>query len=73
MSKKTNEPMTEQERMLAAKLMVKQGYKVKPEDVYKVPNKYGFDVYVAVVGDAMVVYTPMWDYHNEGGFQFISF
>ena len=74
MSKKPNESMTEQERTLVSKLMNKQGHKkVKPEDVYKVPNKYGFDVYVAVVGDAMVVYTPQWDYHNDGGFNFVCF
>ena len=75
-TKKTNGSTicTDSERKLVASAMVKAGYNnITPEMVHKVPNKWGFDVYVAVVGDAMVVYTPKWDYHNDGGFNFVCF
>ena len=75
-TKKTNGNTicNDSERKLVASAMVKAGYNnVKPEMVHKIPNQWGFDVYVAVVGDAMVVYTPHWDYHNNGGFNFVCF
>lgn len=65
---------TRKELELAAKAMNNAGYKnVKPEMIQKVKNQWNFDVYVAVVGDAMLVYTPKWNYHNNGGVQFICF
>ncbi len=71
-SKKTDGTITMSERRMVANAMVKAGYKsVKPEMVYKVPNQYDFDVYVAVVGDAMVVYTPQWT--NNDGMKFVCF
>ena len=49
------------EKEEAAKAMVEAGYKpVTVERVQKVQNEWNFEVYVAVVGDAMVVYTPAW-------------
>lgn len=66
--------ITKKERELIAKAMNNAGYKnVKAEMVEKINNQRNFDVYVAVVGDAMVLYTPKWNYHNDGGFQFICF
>ena len=66
--------ITREERETIAKKMNNAGYKnVKAEMVEKVKNQWNFDIYVAVVGDAMVLYTPQWDYHNDGGFQFICF
>lgn len=41
--------------------------------VEKVKNKYGFDVYVAVVGDAMVVCHTMCSSRTTDGVQFICF
>lgn len=39
--------------------MVNAGYScVTTKDVQKVTNEFGIDVYVAVVGDAMAIYTP---------------
>lgn len=65
---------TRKELELAAKAMNTAGYKnVTADMVNKVKNKYGFDVYVAVTGDAMVVYTPHWNYHNDGGVQLVCF
>lgn len=75
-TKKTNGSTicSNSERQLVASAMVKAGYSnVKPEMVQKIANQWGFDVYVAVCGDAMVVYTPQWDYHNDGGFNFVCF
>lgn len=72
--KKTEATMSDSERRIIAKAMANAGYeKVTPEMVQKIANKYGYDVYVAVVGDAMVVYTPQWDYHHDGGFNFVCF
>ena len=66
--------ITREERETIAKKMNNAGYKnVKAEMVEKVKNQWNFDIYVAVVGDAMVLYTPQWDYHNDGGVQFICF
>ena len=66
--------ITKKERELIAKAKNNAGYKnVKAEMVEKINNQWNFDVYVAVVGDAMVLYTPKWNYHNDGGFQFICF
>ena len=71
--KETNEAMmTMSERRMVANAMVKAGHNnVKPEMICKVPNQYNFDVYVAVVGDAMVVYTPQWSHHD--GMNFVCF
>lgn len=44
-----------------ANVLIAAGHKnVTPEMVHKVPNKWDSDVYVAVIGDAMLVYTPQW-------------
>ena len=55
-SKKTDGTMTMSERRLVANAMVKAGHKnVKPEMVCKVPNKYGFDVYVGKSGIKIMI------------------
>lgn len=44
---------------LAAKAMNNAGYtSIKPNMVEKSENNYGVAVYIAVVGDAMAIYTP---------------
>lgn len=46
---------------LAAKAMNNAGYQsITPDMVEKSENKYGALVYIAVVGDAMAVYTPQY-------------
>ena len=63
---------TSKELELAAKAMKNAGYKnVTLEMVEKVKNQWNIAVFVAVLGDAMVVYTPM--SRNNGGVQFICF
>lgn len=56
-TKKTN--ITDSERQAAVAAFIKAGYSnVKPEMVQKVENKWGSDIYIAVLGDAMVVFAP---------------
>ncbi len=55
--------MTNMEQMKeleqAAKAMNDAGYKnITVDMIEKSENQYGIDVYIAVVGDAMAVYTP---------------
>ncbi len=62
------------EKEFVAKAMNNAGYKgVTADMIVKVKNKYCEIVYVAVVGDAMIVYTPKYNYHNDGGFNFVRF
>lgn len=48
-----------QEKEDAAKAMNDAGYpSVTPDMIERSENKYGITVYIAVVGDAMAIYTP---------------
>lgn len=56
---------------LAARAINKAGYKgITSDMIEKSENKCGIIVYIAVIGDAMIVYTPQYK-GNE--VQFISF
>lgn len=60
-----------QELENAAKAMNDAGYKsITADMVEKSHNKFGAIVYIAVVGDAMAVYTPE---YNRKPVKFISF
>lgn len=75
--KKTNRPVNEaitaSEKIMVASAMNMAGYRnVKPEDVQKVNNNF-CDVFIAVIGDAMVVYTPAFVNHSNNGVKFVCF
>ena len=57
--KMTKKKMTEFD--LAAKAMNEAGYKnITADIIEKSENQYGATVYIAVVGDAMAIYTPQY-------------
>lgn len=55
-------PVTNTECVSAAEAMNAAGYdQVTPDMVRQVFNQWNVKVFVAVLGDSMVVYTPEWD------------
>lgn len=67
--KRAKKKMTE--FALVAKAMNRAGYKgITSDMVEKSENDCGTTLYIAVIGDAMVIYTPQ---YKGSEFQFISF
>ncbi len=58
----------------ATEMMQRAGYKYVTIDmIAKIPNDWDVDVYVAIIGDAMVVYTPQWKNNHDHGVQLVKF
>lgn len=58
----------------ALKTMREAGFKYVTLDmIEKIPNKWDVDAYVAIVGDAMVIYTPQWKNNHNKGVQLVKF
>lgn len=65
--------ITSSEQIMVASELRSAGYlQVTPKDIKKVENDY-YEVFVVVLGDAMLVYTPAFVTPSNTGIKFIKF
>lgn len=56
----------------AAKAIRRQGYEVDSSEVLELMNAWT-QIFIVPIGDAMIVYTPAYAFHENKGVQLVKF